>query len=129
MMKKITATMMVMVGIITFCTAAHGKALTEHPATDAGEGWRMGVQAYSFKNFTFYEAIDKAASMGMNWIEAYSKQKLSKEKPKATFGHNMPMELREEVKKKLAAANVKLVSYGVVGLPNNEAECRKVFEF
>jgi sugar phosphate isomerase/epimerase len=128
-MKRITAIMIVLSAIITFCTAVQGKSLTEHPATDAGDGWRMGVQAYSFKNFTFCEAIDKAASMGLNWIEAYSGQKLSKDRPGVKFGHNMPLELREEVKKKLAAANVKLVSYGVVGLPNNEVECRKVFEF
>jgi sugar phosphate isomerase/epimerase len=34
-----------------------------------------------------------------------------------------------EVKKKLAAAGVKLVNYGVVGLPGDEAGCRKVFDF
>ncbi|MCK4629045.1 MAG: hypothetical protein KAT56_08570, partial [Sedimentisphaerales bacterium] len=126
-MKRTTAVMTVMVGIITFCTAVHGKSLTEHPATDFGEGWRMGVQAYSFKEFTFYEAVDKSAAMGMNWIEAYGGQRLSKDRPGVKIGHNMPVELREEVKKKLAAANVKLVSYGVVRLSNNEVECRKVF--
>jgi sugar phosphate isomerase/epimerase len=37
--------------------------------------------------------------------------------------------IRKEVKQRLADARVKLVNYGVVRLPNEEAECRKVFDF
>ena len=101
-----------------------------HPATDIYDGWRLGVQMWTFNRFTFYEAVDKTASLGLDWIEAYPHgQKLSKEKPNIVFGHKMPVELREEVKKKLSEAGLKLVNYGVVGLPNDEAECREVFEF
>jgi hypothetical protein len=34
-------------------------------------GWRLGVAAWSFKNFTFHEAIDRTASHGQNphWTE------------------------------------------------------------
>jgi sugar phosphate isomerase/epimerase len=101
-----------------------------HPTIDAYDGWRLGVQAWTFNRFTFYEAIDKTASLGLDWIEAYPHgQKLSREKPDIVFGHEMPLELRYEVKQKLADAGVRLVNYGVVNLPNDEAECRKVFEF
>ena len=40
-------------------------------------GWRLGCQAYSFNRFTFYEAIDKTARLGLHYIEAYPGQKLS----------------------------------------------------
>ncbi len=101
-----------------------------HPATDVYDGWRLGIQAWTFNRFTLYEAIDKTASLGLDWIEAYPHgQKLSKEKPDVIFGHNMPAEMKQEVKRKLADAGVKLINYGVVGLPNDEAKCRKVFEF
>ncbi len=101
-----------------------------HPTIDAYDGWRLGIQAWTFNRFTLYEAIDKTASLGLDWIEAYPHgQKLSKDKPNVTFGHEMPVEIREEVKQKLADAGVKLINYGVVSLPNDEAECRKVFEF
>jgi len=92
-------------------------------------GWRLGCQAYSFNRFTFFEAIDKNQSLGLKWIEAYPGQKLSPEKTDVTFDHNAPPEIREEVKAKLKKAGVRLVNYGVVGLPNDEAECRKVFDF
>ena len=91
--------------------------------------WKLGVQAWSFNRFTFYEAIDKTASLGLKYIEAYPGQKLSKDKPKITFGHDMPAEIRQEVKQKLKDAGVTLINFGVVNLPNNEARCRKVFDF
>jgi sugar phosphate isomerase/epimerase len=101
-----------------------------HPATDVYDGWRLGVQTWTFNRFTLYEAIDKTASLGLGWIEAYPHgQKLSLEKPDIIFSHEMPVELRKEVKQKLAEAGIKLVNYGVVELTNDEAKCRKVFDF
>jgi sugar phosphate isomerase/epimerase len=92
-------------------------------------GWRLGCQAYSFNHFSFFEAVDKNASVGLKYIEAYPPQKLSPEKPDVKFDHEMSKETQAAVKAKLETAGVKLVNYGVVGLPNNEAECRKVFDF
>jgi sugar phosphate isomerase/epimerase len=92
-------------------------------------GWRLGCQAYSFNRFTFYEAVDKTASLGLKWIEAYPGQNLSEEKADVKFDHTMSPEIREEVKAKLRDAGVTLVNYGVVGLSNDEAASRAVFEF
>jgi sugar phosphate isomerase/epimerase len=100
-----------------------------HPAADAYDGWRLGTQAYTFRKFSFYDAVDKAAALGLCWIEAYPGQKLSSEKPDVKMNHEMPAELRQQVKGKLAESGVKLVNYGVVRLPNDEADCRKVFDF
>ncbi|MBN1817203.1 MAG: DUF1080 domain-containing protein [Sedimentisphaerales bacterium] len=100
-----------------------------HPPRDIYQGWSVGTQAYTFNRFTFFEAVDKAASLGLSWIEAYPGQRLSKEKPNAQMIHTMDEALRQEVKAKLAENGIRLIAYGVVGLPNNEAECRKVFDF
>ncbi len=91
--------------------------------------WQLGMQAYSFNRFTFYEAVDKTAALGLGWIEAYPGQKLSPEKPDVKFGHTMPTRIKEDVKQKLAKAKVKLINYGVLGLPNDEAKLRQAFEF
>jgi len=98
-------------------------------ADDGSEDWRLGVQAYTFNRFSFYEAVDKTRALGLRYIEAYPGQRLSKDKPDARFDHNMSSELQQEVLQKLHESGVKLVNYGVVALPNNEAECRKVFDF
>ena len=98
------------------------------PAAEA-MGWDLGCQAYSFNRFTFYEAVDKNKTLGMTTIEAYPGQKLSAQHGDATFDHHMSRALVRDVTQMLKAKGVTLVNYGVVGLPNDEAECRKVFAF
>ena len=93
------------------------------------ENWKLGMQAYTFNRFTFYEAVDKTKALGLRYIEAYPGQRLSKEKPDIRVNHNMPSREKKEMLQKLSRTGVNLVNYGVVGLPNNEAECRKVFNF
>lgn len=100
-----------------------------HPTIDAYEGWHLGSQAYTFRLFTFYEAAEKVASAGMDWIEAYPGQRLSPENPDLRMNHDLPSDLREEVKKMLEETGVKVINYGVVGLPNDEEKCRQVFDF
>jgi sugar phosphate isomerase/epimerase len=92
-------------------------------------GWRLGTQAYTFKLFTFYEAVEKARSVGLKYIEAYPDQLLSSETGSTQFSHELSAELRAQVRQTLDEARIKLVNYGVVNLPNDEAECRKVFDF
>ena len=106
-------------------------AFAAGPGTPNAEklGWRVGCQAYSFNRFTFFEAIDKVASMGLTCIEAYPGQKLSPEKPDVKFSHEASQEVLDEVAAKLKECGVTLLNYGVVGLPNDEAESRKVFDF
>ncbi|MHC4912110.1 MAG: family 16 glycoside hydrolase [Planctomycetota bacterium] len=133
MYKATIISVVLFLGMVMFSNCFAGSEMlptNSHPTIDSYDGWRIGIQAWTFNRFTLYEAIDKTASLGLDWIEAYPHgQKLSKEKPDIIFGHEMPLEIRYEVKQKLADAGVTLINYGVVGLPNDEAECRKVFEF
>ena len=46
-------------------------------------GWRLGCQAYSFNRFTFFEAIDKTASLGLHYIEGYPRSAISKNLPRS----------------------------------------------
>ncbi|MGA1980640.1 MAG: sugar phosphate isomerase/epimerase family protein [Sedimentisphaerales bacterium] len=105
------------------------RVMSQDQAKGKTENWRLGVQAWSFKQFTFYEAVEKTASLGLGWIEAYPGQKLSKDDPNIVFGPDMPAEIKRQVKQKLKDAGVKLVNYGVVKLTNDESQCRKVFDF
>ena len=118
--------MKVMVGMLAFalCVCVLPKA------NAAGEeNWKLGMQAYSFKEFTFFEAVDKTKALEMKYIEVYPGQTLSKEKPDVKTDHNMSSEAKELMLQKLRETGVKLTNYGVVALTNNEAECRKVFDF
>ncbi|MEN6424748.1 MAG: family 16 glycoside hydrolase [Phycisphaerales bacterium] len=97
-------------------------------SVQAKEKWRLGPQAYSFNRFTFAEAVAKAKLLNLKYIEVYPGQRISADID-AQMNHNMTAEQRQAVKKILADAGVALTNYGVVDLPNNEAECRKVFDF
>ena len=101
------------------------------PQANAGDinGWKLGMQAYSFNRFTFFEAVDKTKALEMCYIEAYPGQTLSKEKPDVKVDHNMSSADKKIMLQKLQESGVQLKNYGVVSLPNNEAECRKVFDF
>ena len=119
--------MKVTVGVLVFalCICCVPKATT----ADSFKDWKLGMQAYSFNRFTFFEAVDKTKALEMEFIEAYPGQTLSKEKPDVKTDHNMSAADRKLMLQKLRESGVKLMNYGVVGLPNNEAECRKVFDF
>ena len=34
-------------------------------------GWRLGVQAYTFRELTFFETVDKVHELGLKYIEMY----------------------------------------------------------
>jgi sugar phosphate isomerase/epimerase len=92
-------------------------------------GFALGCQAWTFNNFTVLEAIQKTAEAGGKIIEFYPGQKFSTEKPDLKFDHNASDEMIETVKAQLKKSGVRAVNYGVVGIPKDEAEARKIFEF
>src|SRR5205807_4406247 len=105
-------------------TVSAGALGLEHPtvkAADAAQGaphaeklgWRLGCQAWTFNRFSFYEAMDKTAELGLHVIEAYPNQKLSADKPGEQIGPKLSAEARTEVKKRLADKGLKLVNFGV----------------
>ena len=92
-------------------------------------GWRLGVQAWSFHTETFSEAVDKTASLGLRYIEAIPGQKLSPDQPEMKVNECSSAETRKAIKQKLADAGVKLVNYGVCGLPKDADQSRRMFDF
>lgn len=99
------------------------------PEENKINGFAIGCQAYTFNRFTVFEAIEKTAAAGGKVIEFYPGQKLSKEQPDVKWDHNASDEIVAKVQAKLAEHKIKAVNYGVVGIPNDEAGARKIFEF
>ncbi len=91
--------------------------------------WRLGTQAYTFRLYTFFEAVDKAKALGLKYIEAYPGQAFSPDQKDVKWDHNTSAEIRAKAKAKLKEAGVKLVCYGVCGITKDEKETRKIFEF
>jgi sugar phosphate isomerase/epimerase len=115
--------------IIALGSVATAHAENKIPDEYKTGGFFIGCQAYTFNHFTVFEAIEKTASAGGKVIEFYPGQKLSKEEPNVSWDHNASAETMQKVKDKLAEFRVKAVNYGVVNIPKDEVEARKVFEF
>ncbi|HVY71586.1 MAG TPA: sugar phosphate isomerase/epimerase [Verrucomicrobiae bacterium] len=92
-------------------------------------GFAIGAQAYTFNRFSLFEAIEKTEAAGGKVIEFFPGQKLSVEEPNVKWDHNASDEVIQKVKAKLAKHHMIGVNYGVVGIPKDETEARKIFEF
>jgi sugar phosphate isomerase/epimerase len=92
-------------------------------------GWQLGCQAYSFNRFTFEEAVDKIASLGLHCVEMYPGQKLSDKAPDQKTDASMSPLIRKLVKQRLKDRGVKLLNFGVCPLPKDEDACRETFDF
>src|SRR5437762_3596079 len=89
----------------------------------------LGCQAYTFNRFSVFEAIEKTAQAGGRVIEFFPGQKLSADQAEVKWDHNATDDVIEKVKAKLAQHHIKAVNYGVVGIPKDETQARKIFEF
>ena len=111
------------------CVAGFTAIATPIPDTCQTGGIAIGCQAWTFKEYSVMEAIDKTAAAGGKVIEFYPGQKFSADKPDQKFDHNASDEMIAAVKAKLAERGVRAVNYGVVGIPKDEAGARKIFDF
>ena len=92
-------------------------------------GWRLGALFNCFPRPIFHEAIDGVARLGLRYVEGAARCTLSKEKPDVHLDDSMSAQIRAELKRRLADAGVKLVSYYSHKLSGDEQQCRREFEF
>ncbi len=90
-------------------------------------GWFIGAQAYTFKEFTAFEAIAKTKEAGGNVIEFYPGQIL---KPGSTnkVHHTMSAAAMAELKAECVRQGVRPVNYGVIAAKSPE-DVRAIMEF
>lgn len=89
----------------------------------------IAVQCWTFRKFSFFETLEKAKELGVEYLQPYPGQALGSEMPGVNFDHNLSEEQADEVKRRLQEHGMGLVSYGVVTFENNEASMRQVFDF
>lgn len=90
-------------------------------------GWFVGAQAYTFKEFTAFEAIAKTKEAGGNVIEFFPGQTM---KPGSDIivSHDMNDEQIKELLAECKRQGVHAVNYGVVGAGNAD-EVNKIMDF
>ena len=127
-----TLTLPFRIGVLSLALAIAGyssKGANPIPEAYRISGFALGCQAYTFNRFSVYEAIEKTDQAGGKIIEFYPGQRLSKDEPGVKWDHNSPDEVVAKVQEQLKKHHIKAVNYGVVEIPKEEAEARKIFEF
>ena len=123
---KLGLALFVAVGMYACSSTKPGsKSASAHPETKLG--WKLGSQAYTFKEFTFFEAVRKIDSCKLRYVEAFPGQTIGGG-IEGKMGPDMDDATRKAVLAKLKESNVQLKAFGVTGA-GDEAGWNKLFEF
>jgi len=110
-----------------FAFRANGSPVAQPVFTDAG--FAIAIQCWSFKEFTLFEAIEMAAAAGAGAVEVYPGQPLGGGFDEVKFGPGMAENALQAVIGHLAENHLAAINLGVIEIPHDEAEARKIFEF
>ncbi len=88
-------------------------------APNAYKPFHMAIQSYTLRGYKVDEALAKTKEIGLKYWEGWDGHMPVTDDPK----------LIQTYKDKLAANGITMLTYGVVGFSNNEADARKKFAF
>lgn len=91
-------------------------------------GWRLGIQSYSFHKFSLVEALDKTQELGVKNIEIYPGHKLGGKWGDKVFDFNLDVATQKEIKKLASSKGIKIVGCGVY-VADKSSDWEKMFLF
>lgn len=90
-------------------------------------GWKIAIQASTYRRFTFIETLDKVRACGLRYVEAFPQQKIGGGMD-GTTDFKMDAQTRQRIKDVLKSKDVQWISYGVVS-PTNAEDWHRLFDF
>ena len=91
-------------------------------------GWQLGGSLYTYRRFSFYEALPMIAQAGLQHVEPAFFLGLDKQRPKLKTNEELSPEVRAELKQKLASYGIKMTNF-YANLGTDQAAARKVFAY
>ncbi len=115
--------------ILLFCPFLLMTALSfaQPKPSNVSKDWTISLQLWTFRVFNFHDAVAKADSCGIRYIQAFPGQKLGG-KWKGSFGPEMTEKERAEVKEYVKSKNISFIGFGVTGA-KDEAGWKDIFTF
>jgi sugar phosphate isomerase/epimerase len=110
----------------TTAPAADSAVVKNDSSTGSVAGFKLGVQMWTFKEFSFADALAKVDSAGIKNIEAFYGQKLGGGLP-GMYNADMTKDTRSKLKDLLQKKGIQIVAMGVI-VPKDKAEWIKAFE-
>jgi sugar phosphate isomerase/epimerase len=90
-------------------------------------GWKLGSQSYTFRLFSFADALRKIDSCGLKYVEAFPGQTIGGG-IEGTMDFHMDAAKRQQVKGLLKKSGITMTAFGVVNA-SDEADWTILFEF
>jgi sugar phosphate isomerase/epimerase len=135
-MKKISLAFLGLVCLIALsrCNSSSSDSNSNADSTAASvsdtsnvtANWKLGVQMWTFRMFTFAEALDKVDSCGIKYIEAFWGQPLGAGL-KDSFGVRMSDASKAKIKELLQQKGISIVAMGVI-VPKTREEWKGAFD-
>jgi len=91
-------------------------------------GWRICCQLYTFRDRSFYEALEVIAGMGVRRVEPAFFLPLSKEQPNLKTGESLPPDKRREMKQRMNDLGISMPTY-YAPIEGDKDAYRKIFDF
>ena len=91
-------------------------------------GWRMACQLYTFRDRSFYEALEAISGLGIRIVEPCYFLPLDKKKPDLKTSEALPKDIRRELKKRLKDYGIRMANY-YAPVDGNTNNFRKIFDF
>jgi sugar phosphate isomerase/epimerase len=122
-MKKLT----LLTATMAICASVLGQDVAKNSDAPAKLGWEMAIHAYTFRKFSIFQCIDKTAALGLKYMSLSGSVSLDGSNSVTTV--NLSDKDAQAIKDAASAKGLTLVNIGVVKLPPDEDDSRKVFEF
>ncbi len=118
--NSIKSIIFLLVSLLAFPAMAQTKA--------EKNGWRLGMQSYSFHKFSLVEALDKTNQLGIKNIEIYPGHRLGGKWGNQIFDFNLDVSTQREIKELAASKGIKIVGCGVY-VAEKSSDWEKMFAF
>ena len=119
--------MMKKTGIVLLVFLLFSFSIQARENKENAQKWRLGVQSYTFHNYTFSEALDKIQQLGLNDVEVYFGQKLGGGL-KGTMDYHADETQQKKIRTMARAKGIEIVACGVV-ICDSEEEWDQLFSF
>lgn len=91
-------------------------------------GWRVACQLYTFRDRSFYEALEVISSLGIRYVEPCFFLPLDKKRPDLRTSELLSPDVRRELKKRLDDRGIKMINY-YAPVDDNTENFHKIFDF
>jgi sugar phosphate isomerase/epimerase len=96
--------------------------------TAAKMGWLVGCQLYTYRRYSFFEALEHIAALGIAHVEPCFFLGLDKARPELKTNEDLPADVRKELKKRLADRGIAMSAF-YANLGTDKDRAVKIFEF